>query len=281
MASALDLSKLPPPAAVETLSFDAIVADIKADLTARLPAMEAVLPLSSEPAVKLIEAFAYREMLLRARVNQGYKAATLAFAVGPDLDVAAANLAVHRLDGEDDEDFRSRAVLASDGWSTAGPRRAYEFHARSSSPLVSAVSVTSPTPGQIRVVVLSNAEDGVADADLLATVAAALDHEDVRPFDDVAVVSAGVSTFNVRAKLKLPPGPDAGPVLQAAETAVRAYAAKRRRLNIGVVHNAISAALMQPGVEDVEILEPLDDIPGVLDTAPVLATVALEVEVIA
>lgn len=281
MASALDLSKLPPPAAVETLSFDAIVADIKADLILRAPEAAAVLGFESEMMVKLIQAFGYREELLRNRVNQGYKASTLAFSIGPDLDIAAANLGVYRLDDEEDEDFRSRAVLASDGWSTAGPRRAYEFHARSASPLVSAVSVTSPSPGQVRVVVLSNSEDGVADAALLASVAAALDHEDVRPFDDVTVVSAGVSTFNVRAKLKLPPGPDAGPVLQAAETAVRAYAAKRRRLNVGVVHNAISAALMQPGVEDVEILEPLDDIAGVLDTAPVLATVELEVEVIA
>lgn len=281
MASALDLSKLPPPAAVETLSFDAIVADIKADLILRAPEAAAVLDFESEVMVKLIQAFGYREELLRNRVNQGYKASTLAFSIGADLDIAAANLGVYRLDGEEDEDFRSRAVLASDGWSTAGPRRAYEFHARSASPLVSAVSVTSPGPGQVRVVVLSNAEDGVADAALLATVAAALDHEDVRPFDDVTVVSAGVSTFNVRAKLKLPPGPDAGPVLQAAEAAVRAYAAKRRRLNIGVVLNAINAALMQPGVEDVEILEPLDDIPGIPDTAPVLAIVALEVEVIA
>ena len=243
--------------------------------------MEAVLPLSSEPAVKLIEAFAYREMLLRDRVNQGYKAATLAFAVGADLDIAAANLGVERLDAENDEDFRSRAVLASDGWSVAGPRRAYEFHARSASPLVSAVSVTSPSSGAIRVVVLSNAEDGVADAALLEKVAAALSHEDVCPFDDVTVVSAAVATFNIRAKLKIPQGPDKAPVLEAAEAAARAYAAKRRRLNGGIVHNAINAALMQPGVEDVEIFEPLGDIPGVVDTAPVLALVELEVEVIA
>lgn len=279
MASALDISKLPPPAAVEPLSFDAIVADIKADLIARLPAIEAVLSFSSEPVVKLVEAFAYREILLRDRVNQGYKSATLAFSRGPDLDIAAANLGVQRLPDESDEVFRSRAVLAPDGWSVAGPRRAYEFHARSASPLVSAVSVTSPAPGHIRVVVLSNAEDGVADANLLDTVATALNHEDVRPFDDVSVVSANVSTFNVRARLLIPPGPDTAPVLEAAEAAIRTYAGKRRHLGLGVVLNAISAALMQPGVEDVEILEPTGDIPGILDTAPVLAAIDLEVEV--
>ena len=278
MASALDLSKLPPPAAVETLSFDVIVADIKADLTQRLPSMEAVLPLSSEPAVKLIEAFAYRELLLRDRINQGYKAATLAFSVGPDLDVAAANLAVTRLDGEEQEDFRSRAVMAPDGWSTAGPRRAYEFHARSASPLVADVKVQSPSPGLVRVVVLSDAPDGVADADLLAAVDAALNADEVRPFDQVEVVSAGVSTFSIRARLKLPAGPDAGPVLLAAEAAVRAYAAKRRKLNVGVVYNALTAALMQPGVEDVVLIEPSADVPAIPDTAPVLALVELEIE---
>lgn len=277
MTGALDLSKLPPPAAVETLSFDVIVADLKADLIERLPSMEAVLSYSSEPTVKLGEAFSYRELLVRDRINQGYKAATLAFSVGPDLDIAAANLAVKRLDGEEDEDYRSRAVMAPDGWSTAGPRRAYEFHARSASPLVAGVSVSSPTPGVVRVVILSDAPDGVADAELLATVAAALNDDEVRPFDQVEVVSAGVSTFNVRARLKIPSGPDAGPVEEAAEKAVRTYAAKRRKLNTGVVHNAVTAALMQPGVEDVEVLEPVGDIPAILDTAPVLALVELEI----
>lgn len=274
----LDLSKLPPPAAVETLSFADIVADIKADLIERAPSTAAVLNLESEPLVKLLEAFAYRELILRNRINQGYKAATLAFSVGPDLVVAAANLAVAPLEGEEDEDLRSRAVMAPDGWSTAGPRRAYEFHARSASPLVAGVSVSSLSPGVVRVVILSDAADGVADADLLSTVAAALNDDEVRPFDQVEVVSAGVSTFNVRARLKLPPGPDAGPVRQAAEDAVRAYAATRRKLDIGVVHNALTAALMQPGVEDVVVLEPAGDIPAIADTAPVLALVELEIE---
>ncbi len=35
---------------------------------------------------------------------------------------------------------------------------------------------------------------------------------------------------------------------------------------------------MQPGVEDVEVLEPMADIPAIPDTAPVLALVELEIE---
>ena len=280
MSGALDLSKLPPPAAVEPLSFDAILGEHRLDLIQRLPGMAAVVYLPSEPASKLAESYSWRELLLRNRINQGFKASTLAFSTGADLDVAAANLAVERLPGEGDEDLRARAVMAPDAWSVAGPRKAYEFHAKSASPLVAGVAVSSPSPGVIRVVVLSDAVDGVADADLLATVSRALNHEDVCPFDQVDVVSAGVSPFDVRARLKIHAGPDPGPVLQAAEAAVRAYAAKRRRLDGSIVHKALIAALMQPGVEDIDLIAPAGDIAAIPDTAPVLRDLSLEIEVL-
>lgn len=65
----VDLSTLPAPEVVETLVFEAIVADIKADYIARYSAGADVIDLESEPIVKLIEAFAYRELTLRARYN--------------------------------------------------------------------------------------------------------------------------------------------------------------------------------------------------------------------
>jgi len=50
-----------PPDVVETLNYEAIVAAIKADVEAAAPEFADVLALESEPVVKLIEAFAYRE----------------------------------------------------------------------------------------------------------------------------------------------------------------------------------------------------------------------------
>lgn len=279
---ALDLSKLPAPAAVETLSFDVLVSEIKADLVGRIPGVAAVLDLESEPLVKLLEAFAYRELLLRNDVNQGYLAATLAFSSGPDLDVAAANLLVSRLEGESDETLRARAVLAQEGFSTAGPVGAYHFHAMSASPAVADVGVSSPSPGVVRVVVLSTAEDGVADQALLDVVEEALNSDTIRPLTDaVEVVSAAVNPYDVTATLRLPGGPDAGAVSTAAVAAVQAYAAAHRRLNARVTRAGLTAALVRPGVEDLHLATPASDIDPDPEAAPVLGSIVLSIEVLA
>lgn len=277
--SALDLSQLPPPAAIEVLSFEVLIAAIKTDLIARSPELEPVLGLESEPIVKLLQSFAYREYELRNRINQVALADTLAFSSGGDLDVAAANLGVARLAGEDDSDFRARAVLAAEGWSTAGPQGAYVFHAKSADPRVADVAVSSPAPGRVRVVVLSTAADGVADMDLLNRVSVALNAEEVRPLtDQVEVVSAGIRAWDVTATLKILPGPDSDSLKAAAEAAVRRYGAARRRLNKGVSTKAVIAALMQAGVEDLQLAAPAADIQADADVAPVLGAVTLNIE---
>ncbi|WP_295168218.1 baseplate J/gp47 family protein [uncultured Brevundimonas sp.] len=280
--AALDLSQLPPPAAIEVLSFDALVAAIKVDLLSRRPAIAAVLALESEPVVKLLEAFAYREFDLRNRINQVALADTLAFSTGDDLVVMAGNLGVQKLAGENDDDFRARAVLAAEGWSTAGPAQAYLFHARSADARVSDAAVSSPQPGVVRVVVLSTTPDGVASADLLATVNSALNADEIRPLtDQVEVVSADVAPWNVSARLKILSGPDSSSVEAAARAAVVRYGQSRRKLNKGVAVKGVIAALMQPGVEDLELLAPLADIEPNPEIAPVLGSVDLTFEVAA
>jgi phage-related baseplate assembly protein len=59
--TAIDLSGLAPPDILETLDFEAIVTAMRNDLVQRFPAIADVIDLESEPARKLIEAFAYRE----------------------------------------------------------------------------------------------------------------------------------------------------------------------------------------------------------------------------
>ncbi|MFM8745990.1 MAG: baseplate J protein, partial [Aestuariivirga sp.] len=95
--TALDLSVLPPPEVIETVSYEPIVAAMRDDLVARFPAIAGVIDLESEPARKLIEVFAYREILLRARANDVARANLLAFATGADLDHLAAWYDVTRL----------------------------------------------------------------------------------------------------------------------------------------------------------------------------------------
>ncbi len=270
--SAIDLSLLPVPDVVETLDFEVILAAMKADLAARAPELAAVLALESEPVVKLLQVCAYRELLLRARVNDAAQAVTLARAVGADLDNLAALFGVVRLvispgnpsaippvppTLESDTDLRRRAQLALEGFSTAGPEGAYVFHALSASADVLDASAVSPSPGDVLVTVLSRTGSGAAPAPLLATVAAALNAEDVRPLcDNVVVQSAAIVSYAITATLYFYPGPDSAVVLAAAQAAATAYAAAQHRIGRDVTLSGLFAALHQPGVQRVQLTSP-------------------------
>ncbi|MFN7596118.1 MAG: baseplate J/gp47 family protein [Cereibacter sp.] len=270
--SAIDLSLLPVPDVVETLDYEVILAAMKADLAARAPDLAAVLALESEPLVKLLEVAAYREVLIRARVNDAAQAVTLARATGTDLDNLAALFGVARLvinpgdplavppvaaTLESDADLRRRAQLALEGFSTAGPEGAYVFHALSADGDVLDVSATSPSPGDVLVTVLSRTGSGAAGAPLLAAVQAALNADDVRPLcDNVVVQSAAIVSYAITATLYFYPGPDSAVVMAAAQAAATAYAAAQHRIGRDVTISGLHAALHQPGVQRVVLTSP-------------------------
>lgn len=277
----IDLSLLPPPDVVETLSYEAILAGHKQRLISLFPVdqqddIETVLALETEPLTILLEEMSYTELTLRAWVNSAARAVMLASATGADLDNLTALFGVVRLVTdpgnpaatppvaqtlETDAALRTRTQLAVDGFSTAGPAAAYRFHALSASGDVKDVAVDSPTPGQVRVTVLSDNGDGVPVVGLLSTVETALNAETVRPLTDQVIVEAAtVSTYTVTAELTLYPGPAAGPVLAEAQAAVERYVADTHRLGYDVVLTGLHAALHRPGVQKVTLSAPLDDI---------------------
>lgn len=272
--TAVDLAKLPFPNAVEVLDFEVILAEMLADYQSRDPEFSALV--ESDPAYKVLEVAAYRELLLRQRVNEAIKAVTLAYANDADLDQIAARYNVERLlidagnpDAippippayESNDSLRRRVQLSFEGFSTAGPEGAYLFHALGSDARVLDADARSPVPGQVIVAVLSNVGDGVAPSDLLAAVNATLSDEDVRPLtDQVLVESAGIVNYAITAQLKLYPGPDATVVLDAANASAAAYAETNHRLGRDVTLSGLYAALHQEGVQNVVLSSPVADI---------------------
>ncbi|OWF82507.1 baseplate J-like protein [Yersinia frederiksenii] len=98
----IDLNQLPAPDVVEKLDFETILTERKATLISLFPeeqqeAVARTLALESEPLTKLLEENAYREVIWRQRVNEAARANMLAYAVGHDLDVMAANNNTERL----------------------------------------------------------------------------------------------------------------------------------------------------------------------------------------
>lgn len=269
-ATAVDLSRLQAPTVVETLSFETILAEMLADLVARDPAFDGLV--ESDPALKILQVAAYREVLIRQRINEDAKSVMVAFATGPDLDHLAALFTVARLlispETEDspavyesDDDLRRRLVLAPEGFSVAGSEGAYKFHALSADGDVADASVLSPAPGEVVVTVLSRSGSGAAPAPLIAIVGAALNAVNVRPLTDhVTVQPATIIDYTIEVDVYTFMGPDAGVVLDQGQARLAEYIANSRKLGRDITRNGIAAALTVEGVQDVVVFSPAANI---------------------
>lgn len=274
--TSVNLAELPPPAVVETLDFETVFAEMLADLQTRDPAFTALV--ESDPTYKVLEVAAYREVLLRQRVNDGARAVMLAFATGSDLDQIAANYNVERLviqEGdpeaipptedvmESDIELRRRVLLSLEGYTTAGSKGAYIFHALSASGDCLDVSLPEEviTPGRVNVAVLSRTGNGTAPIETIDAVVAALTAEVVRPLCDTVVVeSAVIVEYAITAVLTVYPGAGHDQVLAAAQAAAEVYATKMHALGLDVTRSGLFAALHQAGVQNVALSAPAADI---------------------
>lgn len=288
----IDLSQLPMPAVVEPLDFESIYQEQLAYFQSSMgDGWTAVL--ESDPVVKLIELAAYREVMLRGRVNDAARAVMLAYATGSDLDQIGANYQVERLlidpgDAkaipprqpayEADEDYRRRIQLSFEGYTTAGSEQSYIFHGLSADPEVLDVSAISPGPGAVTVYVLSRIGDGMASEVLLANVAKVLNADEVRPMTDrLTVQSASIVRYSIVATLTVLPGPDASVVRDAAQAAAESYAKAQHVLGQGVTLSGIYAALHQPGVQRVDLSSPSSNLAVAISEASFCESIQLTV----
>lgn len=279
----IDLSRLPAPTVVEQIDYEQILDERKAYFISLHPAdqqaeIAATLELESEPITKLLQENAYRETLWRQRVNEAALAGLLPYAKGADLEQIGARFNVERLTiiqanptavppvaavMELDDSLRERIQMAMEGLSTAGPRNAYIFHARSADGRVADATAVSPSPAVVVATVQSALGDGTADAELLAVVDAYLSDEDRRPVADrLTVQSATVLPYTVDAVLHLNTvGPEAEPIRATALARGLVLVNQRRRLGMEVNRSSLDAALHIEGVKRVEL-------PGWVDIVP-------------
>ena len=275
----INLANVPLPAVVETLSFEETLAEMQADLVSRYPDIEPVLQLESALVNKIMQVFAYREMGMRARVNDAAKALMLATTTGTDLDNFAADFNMGRLvvgtdaDGnpiyEDDEAFRFRRQLAPDGYAAAGPENAYKFFALSADGRIKQVEAIKGENNRCDVVLLGRYGDGSVEQEIVSKVYAALSPKVRRPLtDNVYVRSVSVTTQAIRVQIRLQTGPDATTIIAKAKASIEAYA--RDRSAIGTVlrvDGIIGAAHAGNALESASVIEPAADIdPGKFGT---------------
>lgn len=273
--AAIDISRLPSPDLVEMLSYEQILADNIASVRLLIPDFAAR---ESDPTTVVLQAFAYREHMLRQRVNDAARAVMVAYANGADLDNLAAVFGVARfriseaipdqaIDAvwESDEDFRRRIVLAPEGYSVAGPEGAYIFHALSADARVLDASAISENPGEVIVTILArlgeDSPNGTAPADLVDIVLAYLSSETRRPLTDYVIVrSASIVNFAVHAELTTFSGPDAAVVLAEARRRLDDYLVSSFRMGRDITISGLHAALHAEGVQNVRLISPADDL---------------------
>ena len=272
----INLSELPTPNVVEQKTFEQIFSELKADLISRDASLSAVLEFESEPLVKLLQVFAYREMMLVQRENQKAISIMLAFAKESDLDHIGANYNVKRLlvdsgnpsaippilpTYETDEDFRRRIQLSFEAFTTAGSEASYIFHGLSADGQVADISALSPSEGVVEIYVLARTGTGAADSTLLSKVNAALNAKTVRPLtDNVQVYSVEVINFAVIAELILFSGPDQALVLANAQAELDNYLSSSRNIGLDITISGLLHALHQAGVHKVNLISPTADV---------------------
>lgn len=168
--SAIDLPALPAPDVVETLAYADLLQARLDDYVQRMRAAtgdpDYPAPGTSDPAYQVLAAGAYRELLLRQRINDAARQCLLAFATGTNLDHLGALKKVQRLivdpgdpeadppvppTYESDDDYRRRIALAPEGFSVAGPEGAYIFHGLTAGQTVTLDDVSAPEAGIVQV----------------------------------------------------------------------------------------------------------------------------------
>jgi phage-related baseplate assembly protein len=275
--SGVNLATMPLPDIVEELSYEAILSAMIADLQTRDQTFSALV--ESDPAYKILEVCAYRELLMRARVNDATKAVCLAYAVGADLDNLAANFNVKRLivreaDNavvpplpiiyESDDALRRRVQLSFEGYSTAGSTGAYIFHALSVDGSIRDVAVKSPSAGQVLVTVQTYNETngGLAGTGLLGFVTRMLNDEKIRPLtDQVTVQGVTNDPYQIVASLVISAlQPDAEIIRQEAVRELTKLVTLDNTIGRSIPLSAIYAALHRPNVTRVILTQPTADI---------------------
>lgn len=282
----LDLSTLPSPDVVKGVDYEVILAERIARLKELWPDLDTE-NLETEPGVILQQADAFREMLIKAAINDAARAVMLAFATGGDLDQIGAFYGVARLTipgdpplVESDSDFRARIKLAPEQLPYAGMTGgAYRALALRTAPSVKDVSTIKRPGGHVDVILLGRDGDGEVSPEVESAVYLAFQDDDATQLTDiVAVRSATITTFDIALTLQVRRGPDPATVKAAAETAVRAYCASRHRVGKIVYRNMVEAAAAVGGVENATV--DIDDIDPGADGAAYLGALVTTVEVV-
>lgn len=275
----LDISRLPPPSAIDGSDFEEIFSRKKAALIALCPesireTVAQTLELESEPLTIDLQQQAYQELLVRRRINEAVKSNLLAFAQGADLDHLAAAYGLTRktlraadpdahppvaAEYETDGDLRRRVQAHPEKYAAAGPRAAYEAHAIDAHPQITHARAIRREAGSVEVFIKT--QGGTPDETVLAAAREYLSAETRRPLcDNVQVSAARPKDAAVAYAAEYHPAADIQAERQAAREALENLWRQNARIGASVALSKIIGALNTPGVKKITLHSPAADI---------------------
>lgn len=197
-------------------------------------------------------------------LSNDYAIGTISVILDPQPYLSTASntsVTVGGSDEETDDQLRDRIKLAPSAFSNAGSYKAYEFWAKSTSPLIIDVAVTNPIPGTVEVFPLM-ANLGSTPNEILQAVSAVLNADKIRPLTDTVIVSSptAVST-TINVGLVLYDGAVQSDIVPVVLDNLEAFRDGRvSLLGQDIVIDQIKALCMIDGVYKANVISPATDL---------------------
>lgn len=216
--------------------------------------------LPSDPVNRLLAVDTYRELQQITRINTNVLSVMPAYASGADLEHIASRYGIHRLTIteatdtteavlETDSALRRRMMLVIEGYARGGSVGWYLFNALSASGLVKDALITSPSPCEIIITILSHDGDGTASAELLDDVKQYIFGRYTRVLgDNITVQSAEVIHYAINATIEFYAGPSAALSTDDIKISVEGYREQSEKIGHIIAQSGIDQALHRPGV---------------------------------
>ncbi len=257
MTRLINLDNVPLPKAVETLSIQGLLDESIAEINRMDNSFSEALQSEGEPVRILLQAMAYREFLIRQRINDSAEAVFLATATGTDLDNLAAFWGLQRrtvtsgstMRLENDSDFRTRVVQSSAALSVAGSQSSYEALATASNDLIFRSSARRTAPGAVTVTLLPyiDQESSVITSEIQSQVLQYLQERSPMT-DTITVEVASIVDVQVTAAITLYAGPDSGAVETQIKANLQNLAQDRYAIGQSLPANIIIGSMYIQGV---------------------------------
>lgn len=240
-----------------TLTSDKTLEGLLSDVVAKT-GIEDLSP--SDPAYRAALGGAYSALMAYRSMDDQTRGVMLAYAVESQLDHIGSTYYKHpdgspvvRLDGEADDDYRSRLQSSPEGLSVAGPEGSYIFHVKTSDVTIKDVKVLSPSPLAVDLYLLSSVGDGSVSPETCLAVESYLWPR--RPLgDEVTARSVSIVPFGLYAELTISSAADEAALLSLVEQSLENYLESRRRIGGSVTISGVHASMMLDGVDSVSLV---------------------------